>query len=302
MTGELYRIEDESSAPPGAVLVHALTGFVDAGHAARLAVAHLLARLEHRLLASFDVDELLDYRSRRPAMEFAEDHWASYEQPKLELYEVIDEAGTPFFVLTGAEPDLRWERFVAAVQELVEHLGVGLTVGLGAVPMAVPHTRLVTVTAHSTRPELVAAYDRWFSTVQVPGSVSALIELRLGEAGHDAMGFLVHVPHYVARMEYPESAVGLLEHLTRTSGLELGTEALRSVARQVREEVDEKISHSPQITSMVGGLEAAYDAAAGATDRRPLLPGDSESLPSGEEIAAELERFLADQRDDSPGG
>lgn len=281
------------------MLLYALTGFVDAGHAGRLAITHLLTTLEHRVLARFDVDELLDYRSRRPPMVFEEDHWASYEQPTLVLYEVIDEAGKPFLVLTGAEPDLKWEQFVDAVRELIERFGVSLTVGLGAVPMAVPHTRPATVTAHANRAELVPVHRHWFGTVEVPGSVSALLELRLGEAGHDAMGYIAHVPHYLARIEYPESARTLLEHVGRSSGLTLDTEALRPAARQVLAEVDERISRSTESASLVAALEARYDSATSVADQIPMLAANAEALPTGDEIAAELEQFLADRNQDS---
>lgn len=299
MDRDLYRIEADTSAPTGSVLLHALTGFIDAGRAGRLAVAHLLANLEHHVIARFDIDQLLDYRSRRPTMVFDEDHWAGYERPELVLYEVHDEVGTVFLVLAGAEPDLQWERFTDAVCELVEQFGVGLTVGVGAVPMAVPHTRPVTVTAHATRPELVSSYQRWFGTLEVPGSASALLELRLGEAGHDAMGFTVHVPHYLARIEYPASARGLLEHIARSSGLELPSEALRPAALRVLAEVEEQISGSKESASLVAGLEARFDAATDESGRRPMLATDSEPLPTGDEIAAELEQFLAERENGS---
>lgn len=299
MNRELYRIEADTSAPAGSVLLHSLTGFVDAGHAGRLAVAHLLANLEHRVIARFDIDQLLDYRSRRPSMIFDEDRWASYERPELVLYEVRDEVGTVFLVLAGAEPDLQWERFTDAICELVGQFGVGLTVGLGALPMAVPHTRPVTVTAHGTRPELVSSYQSWFGTLEVPGSVSALLELRLGEAGHDAMGFTVHVPHYLARIEFPDSARGLLEYVARSCGLELPSEALRPAAQRVLAEVEEQISRSKESASLVAGLEARFDAITGESGGRPMLATDAEPLPTGEEIAAELEQFLAEQEGDS---
>ncbi|MGH4012537.1 MAG: PAC2 family protein [Pseudonocardiaceae bacterium] len=302
MTGELYRIEADASAPRGAVLLHALSGFVDAGHAGRLAVAHLLANLEHRVLATFDVDQLIDYRSRRPSMTFDKDHWVSYEDPRLVLYEARDEVGTMFLVLAGAEPDLQWERFTDAARELVERFGVGLTVGLGAIPMAVPHTRPVTVTAHATRPELVSSYQRWFGTLEVPGSASALLELRLGEAGHDAMGFIVHVPHYLTRIEYPESARGLLEHVARNTGLELPSEALRPAAQRVLAEVEQQISSSKETASLVAGLEARFDTVTGEAGQRPMLATDAEPLPTGEEIAAELEQFLAQREDGTTEG
>lgn len=295
MTADLYQIEAEPSALTGTVLVHALSGFVDAGQAGHVAVAHLLANLEHRVLATFDVDQLLDYRSRRPAMIFDGDHWASYERPELVLHEVRDSAGTTFLLLAGPEPDLQWERFTDAVLELVERFGVGLTVGLGAVPMAVPHTRPVTVTAHATRRELISGYQPWFGTMEIPGHAGALMELRLGQAGHDAMGFVVHVPHYLARIEYPESARGLLEHLARSSGLDLPVEALRPAALRVLAEVDEQVASSPESMAVVAGLEARVDAVTGELDRRPLLATGAESLPTGDEIAAELEQFLAEQ-------
>jgi predicted ATP-grasp superfamily ATP-dependent carboligase len=295
VNAELYQIESEPSTLAGPVLVHALTGFVDAGQAGHLAVAHLLANLEHRVVATFDVDQLLDYRSRRPAMIFDEDRWAGYEQPELVLHEVRDCAGTGFLLLTGPEPDLQWERFADAVRTLVERFGVGLTVGLGAVPMAVPHTRPATVTAHATRRELIAGYQRWFTTMQIPGHAGALVEFRLGEAGHDAMGFVVHVPHYLARIEYPESARGLLEHLARTSGLNLPTDALRSAAQRVLAEINEQVARSPESMSVVASLEAQFDAVTSASARLPLASLDAGSLPTGDEIAAEFEQFLAEQ-------
>jgi predicted ATP-grasp superfamily ATP-dependent carboligase len=295
VNAELYRIESEPSTLAGTVLVHALTGFVDAGQAGHLAVAHLLANLEHRVVATFDIDQLLDYRSRRPAMTFDEDRWSGYEQPELVLHEVRDCAGTGFLLLTGPEPDLQWERFADAVRTLVERFGVGLTVGLGAVPMAVPHTRPATVTAHATRRELISGYQRWFNTMQIPGHAGALVEFRLGEAGHDAMGFVVHVPHYLARIEYPESARSLLEHLARTSGLALPTDALRPAAQRVLAEVNEQIARSPATMSVVANLEAQFDAVTGASDLLALASLDTGSLPTGDEIAAEFERFLAEQ-------
>jgi predicted ATP-grasp superfamily ATP-dependent carboligase len=292
---DLYRIEAEPHTGTSTVLVHALTGFVDAGQAAHLAVAHLLANLEHRVVATFDVDQLLDYRSRRPVMIFDEDQWVDYQRPELVLYEVQDCAGTTFLLLTGPEPDLQWERFADAVCELVERFGIRLTVGLGAVPMAVPHTRPSAVTAHATRRELISGYRRWFKAMQLPGHAGALVELRLGELGHDAMGFAVHVPHYLARVEYPESACGLLEHLARSSGLKLPVDALRPAAARVLTEVNEQIARSPENMSVVANLETQFDAIMSNPDRPHLLPADAEPLPTGDEIAAEVEQFLAEQ-------
>ncbi|WP_172827181.1 proteasome assembly chaperone family protein, partial [Mycobacterium asiaticum] len=173
----------------GPVLVHALEGFSDAGRAIRLASAHLKAALDTELVASFAIDELLDYRSRRPLMTFKTDHFTHYDDPELSLHALRDSVGTPFLLLSGMEPDLKWERFITAVRLLAERLGVRQTIGLGTVPMAVPHTRPVTLTAHSNNAELIADFTPWISEIQVPGSASNLLEYRMAQHGHEVVGF-----------------------------------------------------------------------------------------------------------------
>ena len=162
----------------GPVLVHALNGFIDAGSAVRLAAESLLSQLEHSVVATFDLDQVYDYRARRPPMTFTEDRWTSVEQPRLELILVRDLTGRGFLLLTGPEPDVQWERFVAAVRQLVQHYGVSLTLGIHAIPMAVPHTRPLGITAHGNRQDLIRKYPTWVGTVQVPGHAAAQMLLK----------------------------------------------------------------------------------------------------------------------------
>jgi predicted ATP-grasp superfamily ATP-dependent carboligase len=296
---ELFELHDDLPTLDRPVLLHALTGFIDAGSAGRLMREHLLGTLEHRAVATFHVDELLDYRSRRPSMLFVEDHWESYDAPTLRLHAVQDAAGTGFLLLEGAEPDVLWERFIAAVQALVEQLGVRLTVGVHGIPMGVPHTRPVGVTAHGTRPELVAGGQSWVGTVQVPGSVINLLELRLGQAGHDAMGLAVHVPHYLSQAEYPAAAEALLQHVEGATGLSLPTAPLRAAAEQARADVDEQVAASDEVGAVVRALEQQYDAFVASRGADGLLAG-RRGFPTADELAAELERYLAEQAPDNP--
>lgn len=299
----LYNLHDQTHDPSssgGPVLLHALTGFIDAGQAGALAAAHLLGTMEHRPLATFDVDQLLDYRSRRPPMLFIEDHWESYEDPSLVLHELTDAAGVRFLLLAGAEPDVAWERFIAAVAGLVDELGVRLTIGVHGIPMGVPHTRPTSVTAHATRTELVAGRDAWVGTVQVPGSIINLLELRLGQAGRDAMGFAVHVPHYLAQADYPDAAAALLENVAAATDLTLPTATLRAAAEAARVELDEQVAGSVEVAAVVHALEQQYDTYVEA--RGGDAPGDDQGLlagrrgfPTADELGAELERFLAEQ-------
>ncbi|MGY1824077.1 proteasome assembly chaperone family protein [Geodermatophilus sp. SYSU D00079] len=292
----LTREEQVSTAAArrGLVLVHDLAGEFDAAHAGALAGSHLLATLPHEVIARFDVDSLVDYRAHRPRMTFNGDHYESYTAPELLLYALEDDAGEPFLLLHGAEPDFAWERFIAAVSGLVDRLGVTSVVALQAIPMPVPHTRPVTVTAHATRRQLIADHPVYWGEMRIPGSVAALLELRLGEAGVDACGIAAHVPHYLAQATFPAASLTLLEHLSRLTGLHLPTETLREAAEAHRTEVDEQIARSSENTAVVAALEQQYDQFTSAREGSGLLSEIGE-VPSGEEIGAELERFLAEQ-------
>jgi predicted ATP-grasp superfamily ATP-dependent carboligase len=292
---ELDAVQPHQGELERPVLVYALGGFVDAGHAGRLAADHLLANLPHRVLVRFDVDQLYDYRARRPVMTFVEDHWESYEAPRLEVSLVEDAVGTGFLMLTGPEPDIQWERFTSALVRLVRRYDVRLCVGVHAIPMAVPHTRPVGVTAHATRPELVAGHEPWVSRVQVPGHMAGLLEFRLGEAGLDAAGFAVHVPHYLAQTEYPDAAATLVESVAEISDLRLPVGDLRAAGEQVRAAVEAQVGEQPEVAEVVHALEEQYDAFVAARGRS-LLARDT-PLPTGEELGAELERFLAQEND-----
>jgi predicted ATP-grasp superfamily ATP-dependent carboligase len=279
--------------------VHALEGFSDAGHAIRLAAAHLKDSLDFELVASFAIDDLLDYRSRRPPMTFKTDHFTHYEDPELSLYALRDNADTPFLLLAGLEPDLRWERFIAAVRLLAERLDVRRTIGLGTIPMAVPHTRPVTITAHSNDKGLIADFTPWISEVQVPGSASNLLEYRMAQHGHEVVGFTVHVPHYLAQTDYPAAAQALLEQVAKSAALELPLRALTEAANEIRGKIDEQVEASTEVAQVVTALERQYDAFIAAQENRSLLTRDDE-LPSGDELGAEFERFLAQQAEKKP--
>jgi predicted ATP-grasp superfamily ATP-dependent carboligase len=278
----------------GLVLVHDLAGEFDAAHAGALAGAHLLDALPSRLIARFDVDALVDYRGHRPRMVFSGDRYDSITSPEIGLHALEDDGGTPFLLLHGAEPDYAWERFTAAVLQLVERLGVTRVVALHAIPMPVPHTRPVTVTAHATRRQLIESYPVYWGEMRIPGSVGALLELRLGEAGVDALGVGAHVPHYLAQATYPAASLTLLEHLERLTGLHVPTETLREAAEANRTEVDEQIGRSSENTAVVAALEEQFDSFTASRDDTGLL-GFSGEMPSGEELGAQIERFLAEQ-------
>jgi len=273
------------------VLVQALDGFVDAGAATRLARAHILATCESEVVATFDVDQLYDYRARRPEMLFVTDHWESFTAPQLAVHAVRDSDGAYFLLLAGPEPDMQWERFVAAVRLLVEHLGARRLIGLNSIPMGVPHTRPATVIAHGSPAELVADYSNWLGTVQVPASAGHLLEFRLGEGGYEAMGFAVNVPHYLAHLDYPEAAITLIGCVAKAANLVLPVVALIEAGALVRASVDKQVSSSEEVAAVVAALEQQYDEI--VAGRSKGLVADGGRLPTADEIGAEFEQYLS---------
>ncbi|OLL71315.1 hypothetical protein Ae168Ps1_5818 [Pseudonocardia sp. Ae168_Ps1] len=299
---QLYQVDKAAPRLDEPVLIVVLDGFVDAGNAAALAVGALTDERETTPVASFDIDQLVDYRSRRPPLRFETDHWSDYDPPALDVVALTDTGETQYLLLSGPEPDTQWERFVAAVGLLVEQLGVRLVITLQGIPMAVPHTRPIGVTAHATRPELVEGHTPWFATADVPGSAAALLEYRLGQTGQDAMGYAVHVPHYLARSAYPQAARVLLDHAGLSAGLYLPTETLTRAAEQADTEIAEQMADSDEVVQVVKALEEQYDQVAAAREGGNLTDElEGRDLPSGDELAAEFERFLAAGGDDKPG-
>ncbi len=309
------------AASPGAQLVHivddvpeldgvddltlvvSLHGFLDAGNAAVSAADHLEAvsagaPSAGKVVATFDVDQFHDYRARRPALSFVHDHYEQYDAPRLLVRLHRDSAGTAYLLLRGPEPDNRWEAFCRAVQAVVEQLGVTRVVGIGAVPMAVPHTRPITVTPHANRAELITGRSPWRGELRIPSSAQALMELRLGEAGHDALGYVAHVPHYLAQMDYPQAAVALLDEVERGGRLVVDLTELRAVAEVREGEIAAQLADSAEVSQVVTALEQQYDTFAEAESAGTNLLANDEPLPTGEEIGQQFEQFLAGLEDD----
>jgi hypothetical protein len=297
---DLYRFEtdaDLTERRPG-VLLALLGGFVDAGQVQGILRDHLLEGGDPEVVASFDVDQLVDYRSRRPAMVFDENRWVQYDDPSMLLHRLTDRDGQTYYVLAGPEPDYQWERVVEAVRELVDVLGISLTVSVNGIPMGVPHTRPVGMTAHATEPGLVGHASSPFGRVQVPGSISSLLELRLGESGRQALGFAVHVPHYLATTEWAEGALAALGAITDATGLNLPNDELVERARVNQQAIAAEVDGSDEARQVISALERQYDAFVEGSERPSLLATETTAIPSAEELGAEFEDFLRQMDDD----
>ena len=292
---ELYTVvvppQDEyaDGVPSGIVLVHGLSGFMDAGQGSRLAIKHILDTLDHRPIAYFHIDNLFDYRGRRPKTIFDSDHYESMDLPHLTLSEVTDDVGQNFLLLHGTEPDLGWQSVVRSVIELIRTYGVRLTLGIHSIPWPAPHTREIEITAHSNDASLIGINQPWVGQVEIPGSMAALLEISLNQANLPALGYAAHVPHYLASTEYPKAALALLEQITLNTGLVIPRDELAIAALTTDEDINRQIAAVDENREVVASLEQQHDAV--MKTRKELTGG---SLASGDELAAALEQYLAE--------
>ena len=294
---ELYELTpDAANVPEGLHLVAGITGFADAGSAVSQFTSHLDEILDAVPVAVFDADILLDYRARRPIITFDEDHISDYEPARLTLSLAHDELARPFLLLTGFEPDFQWERFASAVEQLIERFAVASATWVHAIPMPVPHTRPISVTVSGTRTDLAESMSVWRPRTQAPSTALHLVEYRLQQREFPVVGFVLLVPHYLADTEYPAAAITALESVSAATGLIFPTDALREANRDFLGRIDEQVAENGELTKLVDSLEQRHDSyMEGTTLRSPLTDVDGE-LPSADEIAAELEKFLALRR------
>jgi hypothetical protein len=270
----LYRLHEPGDLESPSVVV-ALDGWVDAGSAATAAAEQI--RGHGDILATFDPDQLFDYRSRRPTLQIVDGRPAELTWPDLTLTRHRIE-GRDLLVLTGAEPDFRWHELAGAAVELCRRLGVSQWLSLGAIPAVVPHTRPVPVLGTASRPELLRGDVQAGpeGLLRVPAAAISVLDLAVAEAGVPAVGYFAQVPHYLSG-PYPAAAIELLKAVGRHLGVELPSGVLPREARALRARLDAATASDEATRSHVEKLEAL---------------ADEEGLPAGNELIADIERFL----------
>ncbi|MGO8824960.1 MAG: proteasome assembly chaperone family protein [Acidimicrobiales bacterium] len=269
------------------VLVVSLEGWVDAGLGATTAVASLLGQAHTEQLVTFNGEHFLDQRARRPVAHIVNGVTTELTWPRTVVRLGEDESGRDMLYLVGPEPDFHWRAFTDAVVGLARSWRVRLVVGLGAFPAPAPHTRPVKLaaTAPASSSDLIERVGIVQGELEVPAGVQSALELAFGDIGTPVVSLWARVPHYVAGMPFPEASAALIEGLASVGGLSLDSSALRRAADSSRRQVDQLISDNSEHQAMVRKLEESIDASEGNAM-------GVDAVPSGDEIAAELERFL----------
>ena len=268
------------------ILLVALTGLFDAGSVATAALGHLEGWLDATPVATIDPDRYYNFTSQRPTVRLDDDDHRTILWPTNELVAARIEIGSHDLVLLrGDEPHLRWRTYTGLVLEAATTLGCELVVTLGATPAAVPHTRRPRVVGSSTTPDLVRRLGLSSPTYEGPTGLVGVLLDALDDVGLPSVSLRVPVPHYALRAGHPQAIQALLLHVEHVTGAPTGHADLDREIAAERRKLDAYVANDDKIGRYVETLEARYDAELAM------------SVPSGDELAAELERFLQ-ERDD----
>lgn len=275
------------------ILIAGFTGWNDAAEAASTAVNTLAESWEAKQFGAFDAEEFLDYQATRPHVRLTEDVTRYVEWPENEL--LVTGQNPPggnrgTILLRGPEPNFRWRSFCGAIVELAKELGVETVVTMGALLADVPHSRPVAVSANSPDAALIESLELTSSRYEGPTGITGVLHGVCAEAGLSAISFWASVPHYLPSVPSAPAALALLEGLSGVMDMDVDTTGLEKTAEEYREQVSAAVSQDSNLASYVQMLEERYDSQSEEEGPR--------DLPTGEDLAQELESFLRERPDD----
>jgi len=300
MSDSLYTLDpavvaELDALPAQPVLLYALDGHIDSGMVAGLVISDLIEDGQAKRLATFDTDQLINYRSRRPPMVCGQDGWAAYGRPELVIGVVEDMSGTPFLVLYGPEPDLKWEAFAQSVLEIVELLDVRLALGIHGNARMVPHTRPPAVHGPAHIEESDAQYLGIDARLHAPGSAMSMVEFHLRKVERPAQTLLADVPTYLAGVPYARAAVAMVEAINEASGLQLATERLTEAAMLSDERLESEVTRvGGDLSRTVKELEQRFDKLHSTRSAPPQA--------AASQLVKDIEAYLAEQPSSSTEG
>lgn len=275
------------------VLVAAFTGWNDAAEASSLAVSTISEAWEAKRFGHFDGEEFYDFQATRPQIKLSDGFTRTVEWPENTLSTtapaVEDLGGRGAVLLSGPEPNFRWRSFCGAVAETAKDLGAEMVVTMGALLADVPHSRPVSVSANSQDPALVEGLNLSASRYEGPTGITGVLHRVCAEAGLPSVSFWASVPHYLPAVPSAPAAAALLQNLAVLLDARIETSDLEEAAASYQEQVSVAVSQDSDLSSYVQMLEERYDSQA---------EGDPRDLPTGDDLAQELEGFLREQRNE----
>jgi proteasome assembly chaperone (PAC2) family protein len=270
-------------------LICAFKGWNDAADAASSAIEFVGSALGATRFATIDPEDFYDFQATRPRVKMVDGQAREIVWPAVELFEArVPRAPRDLILMAGSEPSFRWRTFCQLVTELAEVLDTQLVVTLGALLADVPHTRPVSVTGLSSDPALVSRLGLAPSSYEGPTGIVGILHAACQQAGLPSASLWAAVPHYIAATPNPKAALALVRKLEGLVGVAVDGSDLETAAADYDRQVNVAVQSDPDVQAFVERLE---QAAVEESDDEPT------SLPSGETIARDLQRFLRQRGD-----
>lgn len=268
------------------VAVCAFRGWGDGGEAASSAAAYLRDRWQATRFARVDPEDFFDFQVVRPTVRLENGVTRRIDWPANDFFHASPE-GRDIVLFIGHEPNLRWRTFIEGMTSTLQGLGVELLVTLGAFLADVPHTRASPVTGAASNATLAAALGLTTSRYEGSTGIVGVLHDAAARANLDSVSLWAAVPHYLPAGPNPRATLALLERLSELLGIPIAIDTLERAAATWGSRVNDLLAENPELRAFVQRLEDAVG------EQEGLGP-----IPTADELAAELERFMREQRGD----
>lgn len=261
-------------------VVAAFRGWNDAGGAASLAAGYLRSVTDAERFAVIDSEPFVDYQQTRPTVSMVDGDVRHVEWPVTEVFASQDH---DLMIVLGTEPNMRWRAFSDSIVDLAQRYRSRLVITMGALLADTPHTRPVPVSASASDPDLMSRHGLVRSTYEGPTGIVGVLHDSCSRAGLVSASLWAATPHYISAAPNPQAALALLERLADIAGTPAGSAELERAASEYQLRVASAIADDPDVAGYVEQLEQA---------------ADRDDPPTGEELAADFERYLREQADE----
>jgi predicted ATP-grasp superfamily ATP-dependent carboligase len=281
-------IWSERVVPDRPPIICAFRGWNDGGEAASVAGRYLVERWSARSFASLDPEEFFDFQVSRPTVRLVNGVSRVIDWPQAD-FSLATVQGRDVVLFGSPEPNMRWRTFARTIIDMAHELRSGLLVTLGAFLTDVPHTRTVPVVGSAADEETAARLGLARSQYEGPTGITGVLHDASNRSGLPSVSLWAAVPHYLPAAPNPKAALALVERMSALLDLPVETGPLREAASAWEDTVARLVAESEELAEYVDRLEAAAD------ENLPQVRMNEETVPSGDAIAAELERFLREQ-------
>jgi proteasome assembly chaperone (PAC2) family protein len=264
------------------ILVVALTGWVDAGLAGTGSVAFLQEQLDAaRTFGRIDLADLMDLQQTRPTVHLVDGVSREIDWPEITLS--AGRLGRDLVLCTGPEPSLRWREVLGELVDVSLQLGVTEAFTVGGIPAMASHRRPISVLATGTDEALVERAGAWRQDYTGPTGAQSVLQVMLGDAGIPTLALWAQVPHYLSGGASPPAIRAVLERLRDLAALAIDLDGLDDQSIAYVDRIEAGLSDRPDVVEVITAIEEGEAEV------------DETELPSGDELASEIERFLRDQ-------